>query len=423
VLRRCKPPLKDFPTFQLTGSRLADLRISYIAFWGLGEGITHATVFPTLRILEQRDDVASVVLYTFERQEGGQAAAPLMGFSSKMEHRPVWMKKPRGIAGRIRGSVSAIGFLLEVIRRANTDLIVCRSSTAGVFGSLVSMVRGIPLVVESFEPHAGYMADSGTWSRFGLKYAVQRFFEWIQRHRALALLTVSSNYKALLESAHVQPAVHAAPCPVDTDKFRFRETDRVAVRESLGFGADDIVGIYAGKFNDIYYSPEETFALLKAIRENVPGFKFIVLTQHSHEVLVEAAGDYGFSHGEVVVRSVSHEEVGAFLSAADLGFCLVRPSAHRKYCCPIKTGEYWAAELPVVIPEGVGDDSEIIRKTGAGIVLTGMCMSPYAEALKQLVAQRRHPQIAALAREVRSLEWTQRAYEGVFTHYYAKIKQ
>lgn len=341
----------------------------------------------------------------------------LDGFSAKVIHHPMRVGSVTNTFYRLLSSLRVLRHLLHHIKRSNTDLIICRTSAAGVFGSILSFVRGIPLVIESYEPHADYMADSGTWSRFGLKYLAQKLFEKIQRHQALALLTVSHNYERFLEARGKKDEVYVAPCPVDVNKFRFSEADRIARRKELGFAEGDIVGVYAGKFNDIYYTVEEAFALFEKFKKAVGGFKVIILSWHRVEEIRETALRHGFSIQDIFVRAVSHDEVSTYLSAADIGFCLVRPSPHRKYCCPIKTGEYWAAGLPVVIPEGIGDDSDIVSSTGLGVVLPQGGYTIDSKALISMTRLRANPAIAALARDGRSIHLTERAYESILERY------
>ena len=42
----------------------------------------------------------------------------------------------------------------------------------------------------------------------------------------------------------------------------------------------------------------------------------------------------------------------------------VKPVPTKRYCTPVKDGEYWALGLPVIITEGISDDSGIIRENG-----------------------------------------------------------
>ena len=57
------------------------------------------------------------------------------------------------------------------------DKIIARGAPAGALVFKISKVLNIPLVVESFEPHADYMEESGIWSKDTLKYLFQKKWE------------------------------------------------------------------------------------------------------------------------------------------------------------------------------------------------------------------------------------------------------
>jgi hypothetical protein len=58
-----------------------------------------------------------------------------------------------------------------------------------------------------------------------------------------------------------------------------------------------------------------------------------------------------------------------YLSAADFAFATIKSTPIRLYCCPVKNGEYWASGLPILLEDGIGDDSDIIKSEGGGIIL------------------------------------------------------
>ncbi len=57
-----------------------------------------------------------------------------------------------------------------------------------------------------------------------------------------------------------------------------------------------------------------------------------------------------------------------YLNAADFSILTVKPTHVRLVCCAVKHGEYWANGLPIFVPTGIGDDSEVISKESREIV-------------------------------------------------------
>ena len=83
----------------------------------------------------------------------------------------------------------------------------------------------------------------------------------------------------------------------------------------------------------------------------------------------------------IVTRFVPHQEVPRYLGLADFALTPVKPVPTKRYCTPIKDGEYWAMGLPVVIPANISDDSDIIEREGIGAVLKRLDAESYRAAL------------------------------------------
>ena len=75
------------------------------------------------------------------------------------------------------------------------------------------------------------------------------------------------------------------------------------------------------------------------------------------------------------------------MSGSDFAFSTIKPADCRKFCCPIKDGEYWANGLPVLIPTGIGDDSEIIEREGGGAIMNVEDQQTVLDALEKIQDQ------------------------------------
>ena len=73
------------------------MRILFLSYWGLNDGLTISTVFPHLQLLQARPDVTAVRLVTIERGSDTQAAlAFLPGFTAgKISFEPL-RSRPSG---------------------------------------------------------------------------------------------------------------------------------------------------------------------------------------------------------------------------------------------------------------------------------------------------------------------------------------
>jgi len=336
------------------------MNILFISYWGINEGLSQATVLPHVRLLASFNHVSKVILCSVERDKF-EPAEPI----AKVVHVPLISKRLKSVLlNKVIDFVSFTNALTKIVVDEDIQLIICRSSLAGGFGYRVARNTRVPYVVESFEPHASYMLESGVWNRFDPRYRIERYFQKVQRRTAKYLLPVSNNYaEFLLKNGVSKARIIVVPCVVNADVFYRKANSNL--RQSSGIAEDAIVGIYVGKFGGLYYE-EESFSIFALAKEVFNNFFLLILTPDDRQWVESGILQNGFSPKEFKVVQADHNQVPEFLSISDFAFATYKPSFSKKYLSPIKIGEYWSCGLPVLLTEGVGDDSSIIEREECG---------------------------------------------------------
>ncbi len=342
------------------------MRIVYLGYWGANEGLSQATINPHLEILAGMDRVNEIHYISIERNIGGSYLVPE---NPKIFHHPF---HSRNLSFRLFTKILDIillrNFLFKLIGENEIDLIICRSSLAGVFGYFANKKFNIRYIVESFEPHADYMLELGIWRKWGISYLIQSRWEQKQKRTASYLLPVSENYRVrLIEEGVPEKKIITVPCAVDIDKFQYNDSDRCVIRNQLNISPDTIVGIYVGKFGGLYME-EDAFMIFGKTFEYFENFFLIILTSHDHNELKRQLVDHKVPSKNVQILTVSHQDVPSYLSASDFAFSFHKSTRVSPYLSPIKNGEYWANGLPVLISDGIGDDSKIISEQKIGAI-------------------------------------------------------
>ncbi len=320
-----------------------------------------------------------------------------------------------------RMALRFVGILWDlsgILHRHKIDKIHAWCTPGGAIGWILSHFSGKPLVLDSFEPHAESMTEAGIWKREGLAFKLLLWLEKKQLQRAEHVICAApgmENY-ALKTYGIQRPFPFVKPASVNLEHFYIRHS---ISRQALpGISDGDIVCVYAGKFGGIYLE-EETFHFFAVAAKFWPQkFRVLLLTSHSEQEIVNYCRQAGLDRRLLVRYYVPHEQVPRYMSLGNFGICPVKPIPTKKYCSPIKNGEYWALGLPVVITEGISTDSKIIEENNAGFVLRDFTASVYERALVRISAILDEPghqeRIRELAVRYRNINMAEDIYRAIY---------
>lgn len=389
--------------------------ILYLGYWSVNDALTTATILPHLRVLASFEKIQKIIYCSIERDSLGEMSVPDI---TKVEHVALSSKGfPLNMINKILDFIIFPDQLAEIAQLNNINALICRGAPAGSLGYLVYRKTGIPFSVESFEPHADYMNYSGVWKKFDLRFIFEKHWEKKQKKYSKFIMPVSNNYKLKLIKENVsEKKIKVLPCCVDIRKFRFSLKDRVKIRESLSVTNETIVGIYVGKFGGIYYEQEALKCFESAFKFFGMRFHLLVLTPiHDEEIrAMTRMYDIDIDYGRVNILKVSHQDVPKYLSASDFAFSFHRSSPISTAFSPIKNGEYWANGLPIVIPDNIGDDSDIVKTEGyGGVILSLDNMKDTFQQLEKVLGVKRE---STLAQKYRSLDIVEEIYSECYAN-------
>jgi glycosyltransferase involved in cell wall biosynthesis len=156
------------------------------------------------------------------------------------------------------------------------------------------------------------------------------------------------------------------PCCVDTRRAATAAERRDDVRRRLGFEGRFVVA-YCGSLGK-WQLARQSLQLFEQIRSLEPLAHFFAVTTQP-DAMRAAASEVGVPPERMTIVSLPHAEVAAHLAAADVGLLLRERSVVNEVASPVKFAEYLACGVPVILSEGIGDYSELARRTGVGVVL------------------------------------------------------
>ncbi len=394
---------------------IGNMNLLYIGTWSVSDPLSRSTILPHLEVLQRKFNFTKIVYCSLERSLSTNS---ILQQDPGMFHLPYFTKNQFGMVENMTTYIKYFGHLRKAIDKHRIDAIICRGVIAGCLGYKLWKKTKIDFFVESFEPHAQYMLEAGSWSVWNPKFIIQKYFENKQKKHALGLMPVSENYKKKLLSEGIEKKrIQVLPCTVDTGVFKPCQNS-MQIRERFGFSKDQIIGIYVGKFGDIYLDKESFYIFKKSFQYFGADFRLIILSPQDGQSIKERVHAHKLDPSKVKISFVDTVGLRNFLTIADFAYCTVRPGKSRLFCCPVKNGEYWAMGLPVVITQGIGDDSELIDKLNAGVVLHNFEETHLIncfDKLKNILKEPNHKiRIRELAKKYRSREYIQRVYSHFF---------
>ncbi|CAN5297112.1 hypothetical protein BH09BAC5_BH09BAC5_29160 [soil metagenome] len=273
----------------------------------------------------------------------------------------------------IRARLKNINFLTQVIRENEIKYIHTWCTPAGALGWRLSVKTGISLILDSYEPHAEAMVENGTWKRNSLAFRLLFYLEKKQTFHAAKIICAASKMPeyAKAKFGFQGNNFYVKPACVDLQTFHPAKCKNKNLLKRLGL-ENKIVCVYAGKTGGIYLE-REVFRLAK-IASDFWGdqFRFLFLTGTSSEKIQRLAKEADLTNETIIAHFVPHAEIQDWIGLGDFAITPVKPVPTKKYCSPIKDAEYWALGLPVIITEGISDDSDLIASENAGYVLKNL---------------------------------------------------
>lgn len=403
----------------------ASTNVLVLTSWPLHSGLIQAYTLPYLAMV--RDRIAPGSRITLVTMEAAAPRGPREEESLAVKMRAGgidWMPLPYRPFGILAACLMGANMVRLAVHCFSKDIRVIHAfcTPAGGVGYLLSVALGIPLVLDSYEPHADAMVELGVWNPHGVAFRILHALERLQSHRARAVIAATASMRSYaLSRFGVRLAqFYVKPACVDLGRFQRDESRTRSLSRRLGLEGK-VVCVYAGKLGGIYLEAE-VFEIFKAAADHWGArFRALLLSGDDRSKVRVLCLRAGFDPGLLVHESVPHHEMPDYLAVADFALTPVRPVPSKSHCTPIKDGEYWAMGLPVIITPGISTDSEIIARERLGVVLRDVSRESYRRAILEIAGLMAGESTDALRARVRRAAETHRglavakpAYDGVY---------
>jgi len=401
------------------------MSVLVLTYWSYHDALIQTYSLPYLKIiLKNLPSGSSLFLVTMEKDKSVLSGEENAKIAAALRDNNIsWLPFPYRPFGLVAFFLMGEIFfkLSRVILINKISTIHCWCTPPGAIGYFLSVFLSRRLILDSYEPHAEAMVENGTWKRKGVAFQLLFWLERLQTKRATYVISATKGMKDYaMAKYHVRiNNFFVKPACVDLELFNETAIGNIELRKQLKLD-NKVVCVYAGKFGGIYLK-KEIFAFAKAAIDHWGDvFRFLVLTNHSCEEIKQYCDEAGVPIDYLVIRFVPHSQIPQYIGLANFALTPVKPIPTKRYCTPIKDGEYWALGLPVVIPEGVSDDAMIVRENSIGAVLNQLNEKAYKRAIDEidkllsLPKQMLFNRIRSVAKQYRSYMIAEEVYRKIY---------
>lgn len=402
-------------------------KVLVLTYWGYKEGLISNFTIPYLQLLHEVDPTMDLFLFTLNKREQQLSAEDLSNANqelAKLNTKLLAFNYNRFGLKALVQMAFLIPKLAWFIRKEKITHLHCFCTPAGAIGYLLKLFCKVTLILDSFEPHAESMVESKVWKENGLAYNILFYLEKKQTKAADYIVSLTEGMRAYSQEKYGISIKNfdVKPSCINTSKFDnpdFIKNGPFLQKLKL---EDKIIGLYAGKFGGLYLE-EETFDLIKtAYNQWGTQFQMLILGNNSYEYIQEKARSKSIPLDIITKIFATEKELPYYFGAADFALTPVKPIPSKRYCSPIKNGEYWLIGLPVIITKNISDDSDIIHSENIGYVLQNLCAEEYQNAidwvdrfLKSENKEAVKNDIRALGVELRSMDRAKAIYKKIYT--------
>ncbi|HMJ48527.1 MAG TPA: glycosyltransferase [Ferruginibacter sp.] len=238
--------------------------------------------------------------------------------------------------------------------------------------------------------------DGGMWNLNNPVYRV--VYHFFKKHEKECLEKADYNTclthaaeKEMLKWDHANktiPGIRVIPCSADLELFHPGKIDtdiRTAFAGKLGITGTGLIISYLGSIGG-WYLTAEMMRFCKKVADKIPGVKFLFISPHRHDAIMEAASNYGIPPGQLIITAAKRDEVPVLLSFSDYSLFFIKPCYSKLSSSPTKHGEIMAMGIPVITNSGVGDVKEIVTKYKSGYVVEDFSDASFDAVIDKILA-------------------------------------
>jgi len=381
------------PTYSIT--ILAAMRVLYLSYDGLTDGLGQSQVLPYIFGLEALGHAFTII--SFEKKDRYSKYSEVIRnllHGKNIQWEPLIYTASPPIISTVYDVMRLRQKAKFLHRESAFDIVHCRSYITSLVGLHLKRGLGVRFIFDMRAFYADERVDGGLWNlKNPLFKAVYDFFKRKEKaflQEADHTISLTATGRDIIHSWTTlagQPLpIEVIPCCADLDHFSPENTDfplQDALKMELNISPSDLVITYLGSIGTWYMLPE-MLRFFKLLSDARPEAKLLMITQDEPENIREAAMTAGIPQQTIIIRPASRKEVPTMLGLAHLALFFIQPVFSKSGSSPTKHGEMLGMGLPVIANAGVGDVDSIISATDTGVLVSEFTDEAFNKAIAEI---------------------------------------
>ncbi len=272
--------------------------------------------------------------------------------------------------------------LLSILK--NIDVLHCRSYPVMLGATVIKqMNKGLKIIFDPRSPFPEENITAKRWTEDSISYKMWKILERKFLDKADITIAIADTYVKHFSKISAKAQFMTIPNNIDVAKYSFCQDYRNYFRSERNVKDNETIFAYVGSLGNHWNNPSIYAKFIICLRKLDIDHRFLFITPNILK-LKEVFKEYDIKDHEYFIVSANPSEVPKYLSAADIGLNIMDMQDIRM---SIKTCEYLAIGLPVLVNLNVKGATEIVEKYHVGLILEDLNNINF-EDIKEIVLKK-----------------------------------
>jgi len=271
---------------------------------------------------------------------------------------------------------SKITEIIKIILNNDFDLVIGTGPplTHAFFALIAAKFKRIPFITDLRDPWTREAERLGIYKKTNPKLWLYKIIEFLSYNLSDRVFVVTDELKRISAKKTVNKSkIIVIPNGSNSKMFKYNKLKGIEVRKQLGIPLNAVVGLYGGAF-----IRKDVDVMLKHLAQTIKKtglYLLLVLPANNKNEIEEIENLKKISKNLGIIKKIKFvnfkdnfgfNKISEYYSAANFGLNPL-PFGMDDYCIPVKTYDYFACELPVVVKaNSQGELAKLIEKNKVG---------------------------------------------------------